>query len=778
MAQAHVLGLPRIGAQRELKFAVEAFWRGEMDVAALQDVGRRIRAANRRAQRDAGLDWIVVGDFHWYDQVLSTLALVGALPARFGASPAALTLADYFAAARGTAAQGAMEMTKWFDTNYHYLVPEYSPQTRFGTGTEWFFEEVTEALAEGDNVKPVLLGPLSLLYLGKEKGGLADRLALLPDLLAQYERVLARLKSLGVQWVQIDEPILALDLPTNWSEAFAPVYARLAPVAPSLLLATYFGDVTEHLSLLTALPVSGLHLDGVRAPKQLEAFARQWPRDKVLSAGVVDARNVWRCDLARAGDMLAPLAEALGERLWVASSGSLMHCPVDLSSESRLDKEVRNWLAFARQKLDEVALLCRSLDPAEFARADVRAAYLADAAAHAARRTSPRIHNSMVQRRLAALTESDARRRSDYPVRAVAQRAWLKLPVLPTTTIGSFPQTASIRAARADFRRRALSHLDYLETMREQIRLAIEKQEAYGLDVLVHGEAERNDMVEYFGEQLWGFVITEHGWVQSYGSRCVKPPVIYGDVYLPEPMTVTWSAYAQQLTDKPVKGMLTGPVTMLQWSFVRDDQPREITALQIALALREEVAALEKAGVRVIQIDEPALREGLPLRERDRAEYLEWAVRAFRVCSCGVADETQIHTHMCYSEFHDILPSIAALDADVISIETTRSDMELLDAFEAFDYPNEIGPGVYDTHSPRVPSQAEIERLIEAALARIPAERLWVNPDCGLKTRDWTQVDAALANMVAAAKAMRARLASARIQAEVQTRLCTQVQAA
>ncbi|VVE36823.1 5-methyltetrahydropteroyltriglutamate--homocysteine S-methyltransferase [Pandoraea soli] len=765
MAQAHVLGLPRIGAHRELKFAVEAYWRGEMSATALQETGRQIRAANRRAQREAGLDWITVGDFHWYDHVLSTLALVGGLPARFGRAPAALSLDDYFVAARGDAGQSAMEMTKWFDTNYHYLVPEYSPQTRFGEGTEWLFDDVAEALAEGGSVKPVLLGPLSLLYLGKEKNGLADRLSLLPDLLTQYERVLARLKTQGVTWVQIDEPILALDLPEPWRDAFTPVYHRLAPVAPSLLLATYFGDVSEHAALLAALPVTGVHLDGVRAPKQLDTFAAQWPQDKVLSAGVVDSRNVWRCDLTKARALLAPLADALGDRLWVGSSGSLMHCPVDLASEGRLDKEVRTWLAFAVQKLGEVTLLRRSLDAMAFASADVSEAFVADAAAQAARRTSPRIHNSVVQKRLAALTDADARRASDYPARAGAQRAWLKLPVLPTTTIGSFPQTPAIRRARADFKRRALSHLDYLETMRAQIRLAVEQQEAYGLDVLVHGEAERNDMVEYFGDLLWGFVITEQGWVQSYGSRCVKPPVIYGDVYLPEPMTVTWSAYAQQLTDKPVKGMLTGPVTMLQWSFVRDDQPRERTALQIALALREEVAALEKAGVRVIQIDEPALREGLPLREGDWPSYLAWAVRAFRVCSSGVADDTQIHTHMCYSEFHDILPSIAALDADVISIETTRSDMELLGAFEAFAYPNEIGPGVYDVHSPRVPSQAEMERLIEAALARIPAERVWINPDCGLKTRDWAQVDSALTNMVAAANAVRKRLSAGQRQA-------------
>ncbi|TAL55473.1 5-methyltetrahydropteroyltriglutamate--homocysteine S-methyltransferase [Pandoraea sp.] len=762
MAGAHVLGLPRIGAHRELKFALEKFWRKEIDETALTHTGRALRHANWQAQREAGaaaglggLDSVTVGDFAWYDHVLNTLAHVGGLPARFGFDARDLDLDAYFAMARGNAAQPALEMTKWFDTNYHYLVPEYSPATTFGEGVNWLFDEVAEAQALGHPVKAVLVGPLTLLYLGKEKDGLADRLTLLPALLAQYERLLARLRAQGVAWVQIDEPLFALDLPAAWLAAAAPAYRRLAPLAPRILLTTYFGDVSEHAALLKALPVAGLHLDLARAPQQLATFVDGYPADKVLSCGVVDGRNVWRHDLAGSLALLAPAHAALGDRLWVGSSCSLLHAPVDARLETQLDDELRAWLAFGRQKLDEIAVLRRALTDGV---ASVQAAFDDTARALAARRSSPRIHNPVVRRKLDGLSEADARRRSDYATRIAAQQAWLKLPLLPTTTIGSFPQTAEIRAARAGFKRKQLTHLDYLEAMRAQIRLAIEKQESYGLDVLVHGEAERNDMVEYFGELLWGYAITENGWVQSYGSRCVKPPVIYGDVYLPEPMTVTWSAYAQSLTSKPVKGMLTGPVTMLQWAFVRDDQPRERTALQIALALRDEVLALEKAGVRVIQIDEPALREGLPLRRRDWAEYLDWAVRAFKVASCAVADDTQIHTHMCYSEFHDILPSIAALDADVISIETTRSDMELLDAFEAFDYPNEIGPGVYDIHSPRVPAQAEMERLIEAALARIPAQRLWVNPDCGLKTRDWAQVDPALTAMVAAAQAVRARL--------------------
>jgi 5-methyltetrahydropteroyltriglutamate--homocysteine methyltransferase len=759
MSTAHILGFPRIGAQRELKFALERYWRDDMPAdgaAALGEGGRALRAAHWRMQREAGLTYVTVGDFAWYDHVLTTLAHVGGLPGRFGFDAAQLTLAQYFAMARGNPAQPAMEMTKWFDTNYHYLVPEYSPSTRFGAGVPWLFDEVEEAQAAGHRAKVALVGPLTLLWLGKERDGLADRLDLLPRLLPAYQALLARLREQGVEWVQIDEPIFALDLPTAWRAAAPAAYEALVPHAPKLLFTTYFDDVSEHAALLKSLPVAGLHIDLVRAPAQLDAFVEDFPADKVLSCGIVDGRNVWRNDLDASLARLAAARDQLGERLWVATSCSLLHTPVDLASEAKLDAELRAWLAFAVQKGREVALLRDALTHGV---AVVAIAFEDARKACAARRTSTRIHNPLVKRRVAALTEADATRRSSYEARAVAQRARFDLPLLPTTTIGSFPQTAAIRAARAAHKQGKLSHLDYLEAMREQVRFAIDRQLDYGLDVLVHGEAERNDMVEYFGELLWGFAITENGWVQSYGSRCVKPPLIYGDVYMPEPMTVGWATYAQSLTDKPVKGMLTGPVTMLQWSFVRDDQPRSQTALQIALALRQETLALEAAQIGMIQIDEPALREGLPLKAHERAGYLEWAVRAFRIAASGVADETQIHTHMCYSEFGDILPSIAALDADVISIETTRSNMELLGAFETFEYRNEIGPGVYDIHSPRVPTSDEMAALIGLALQRIPAERLWVNPDCGLKTRDWHQVDPALTAMVEAAKKTRAALA-------------------
>ncbi|WJF90965.1 5-methyltetrahydropteroyltriglutamate--homocysteine S-methyltransferase [Paraburkholderia bonniea] len=759
MSTAHILGFPRIGADRELKFALERYWRDGMkaqDEAALRDTGRALRASHWRTQQDGGLTYVTVGDFAWYDHVLTTLAHVGGLPQRFGFDAAQLTLAQYFALARGNPAQPAMEMTKWFDTNYHYLVPEYSPATQFGPGVEWLFDEVSEAQAAGHQPKVALVGPLSLLWLGKARDGLSDTLSLLERLLPAYQRLLARLREQGVEWVQIDEPIFALDLPEAWRAAAPAAYAALAPHAPKLLFTTCFDDVSEHAAWLKALPVAGLHLDLVRAPAQLEIFLADYPADKVLSCGVVDGRNVWRNDLDATLARLEAARAQLGERLWVGSSCSLLHAPVDLNHEPRLDAELRSWLAFAVQKVREVALLRDALTQGR----DVAAAeFDAARAAAAARRTSSRIHNPLVKRQVEALTEAQAQRSSGYAQRAQVQRERFALPLLPTTTIGSFPQTAEIRAARAAYKQGGLSHLDYLEAMRGHIRQAIDKQLSYGLDVLVHGEAERNDMVEYFGELLWGYAITANGWVQSYGSRCVKPPLIYGDVYLPEPMTVGWATYAQSLTDKPVKGMLTGPVTMLQWSFVRDDQPRSQTALQIALALRQETQALEAAHIGMIQIDEPALREGLPLKARERAAYLRWAVQAFRVAASGVKDETQIHTHMCYSEFGDILPSIAALDADVISIETTRSNMELLDAFETFEYPNEIGPGVYDIHSPRVPTADEMAALIGLALERIPAQRLWVNPDCGLKTRDWQQVDPALVAMVEAAKKARAALA-------------------
>ncbi|MEC5218608.1 5-methyltetrahydropteroyltriglutamate--homocysteine methyltransferase [Actimicrobium sp. GrIS 1.19] len=755
MTTAHILGFPRIGAQRELKFAQEAFWRDEITETDLRGIGQTLRQRHWQQQADAGMNMVTVGDFAWYDQVLSTLALLGATPTRLKTVPSQLTLSDYFTMARGDTTHFAMEMTKWFDTNYHYLVPEWTADVRFDGGVDWLFDEIAEARAAGHRTKVVLIGPLTLLHRGKIKSGLTHALDLLPAAVAGYQGLLKRLQYAGIDWVQIDEPILALDLDARWRAAFAPTYQALAADAPPILLATYFDDVSEHAALLHSLPVAGVHLDLVRAPQQLDTLLADWPADRILSAGVVDGRNVWRADLDAALATLTPLHDKLGERLWIAASCSLLHVPTDLDQESALDAELTSWLAFAVQKLAEIRLLKGALDGAP----DVDAFHAARQARQA-RFMSPRIHNQLVQKRLQGVSEALTQRQSPFNQRIEQQRARWQLPLFPTTTIGSFPQTAAIRQARAAHKRGALAHLDYLEQMRAEISSVVEQQEQLGLDVLVHGEAERNDMVEYFGEQLWGYAFTQHGWVQSYGSRCVKPPIIYGDVYRPEAITVGWSRYAQSLTLKPMKGMLTGPVTMLQWSFVRDDQPRATTALQIALALRDEVGDLEQAGIGMIQIDEPAFREGLPLKARDWPAYLDWAVKAFRISAAGVADQTQIHTHMCYAEFNDILPWIAAMDADVITIETSRSDMELLDGFGAFAYPNDIGPGVYDIHAPRIPQVEEMTRLLRKARGVIPDARLWVNPDCGLKTRSWPETQQALHNMVRAAQALRQEVAA------------------
>jgi 5-methyltetrahydropteroyltriglutamate--homocysteine methyltransferase len=754
MARTHILGFPRIGAQRELKFAQESFWRGEADEAHLRDVAKALRARHWEHQRAAKLDFVAAGDFSYYDQMLSLSALLGALPERFGFNPAALTLAQYFELARGNAAQPAMEMTKWFDTNYHYLVPELGPHTAFEAGVDWFFDEIDEALALKLALKPVLIGPLTYLRLSKSHVADFDRLSLLPKLVARYARVLAQLKARGIEWVQLDEPALCLDLEANWREAFASAYQVLGDCGVKVLLATYFESAAEHVELVAALPVHGVHIDLIRAPQQLDAWRAALPTQAVLSAGVIDGRNIWRADSSAIVQALKHTHDALGERLWIAPSCSLLHVPVSLNTENKLDAEFKSWLAFATEKLHEVSTIAQALTRPAAVANELAAA----SAARESRRNSSAVVNALVQKRMAAVTDAMTARQSPFAERNRVQRDALQLPPLPTTTIGSFPQTSDIRQARAAFKAGTLNAFDYLERMRAEIATAVRRQEALGIDVLVHGEAERNDMVEYFGEQLWGYAFTENGWVQSYGSRCVKPPIIYGDVYRPEPMTVETTKYAQSLTTRPMKGMLTGPVTMLQWSFVRDDQPRSITALQLALAIREEVADLEKAGIRIIQIDEPAFREGLPLRRADWPAYLEWATRAFRLSAAGVEDATQIHTHMCYSEFNDILPSIAAMDADVITIETSRSAMELLDGFGAFAYPNEIGPGVYDIHSPRVPGADAIERLLERACQVIPAERLWVNPDCGLKTRGWSETEAALTNMVQAAKTLREKL--------------------
>ncbi|HUX64639.1 5-methyltetrahydropteroyltriglutamate--homocysteine S-methyltransferase [Sulfuricella sp.] len=773
MTTTHTLGFPRMGAQRELKFALEKHWRGEISAAGLEAVGRELRARHWALQREAGLDFVTVGDFAFYDHVAAHVQLLGCEPARFGFTVREPELARYFAMARGVAGEvpvcgcgqihgadvvgkPALEMTKWFDTNYHYLVPEFTSDTGFHLASERLFDEVAEARALGYPVKAVLVGPLTFLWLGKEKTTQFDRLGLLEKLLPVYCEILVRLKASGVEWVQMDEPILGLDLPAAWKKAFEGAYWRLASTGTKLLLATYFSALGENLRMACQLPVAGLHVDAVRAPQELIGAADWLPAHKVLSVGIVGGRNVWRTDPDYALAVLRPVHEKRGENLWLAPSCSLMHVPVGLEAEAGLDAELKSWLAFAVEKLGELSMLKHVLDEGE---ASVVGELAAARAALISRRSSARVSNPRVAERIAGLPADADRRASSFAVRQAVQRARFNLPRFPTTTIGSFPQTAEIRAARAAFRRGEIGEEEYRSRMYAEIAVAVRKQEELGLDVLVHGEPERNDMVEYFGEQLAGFVFTRNGWVQSYGSRCVKPPIIYGDVSRPAAMTVEWAAYAQGLTARPMKGMLTGPVTILQWSFVRDDQPRADTALQIALAIRDEVEDLEKAGIGIIQIDEPAIREGLPLRRAQWQAYLSWATRVFRVSASGVTDDTQIHTHMCYSEFNDILPEIAAMDADVITIETSRSDMELLRGFGDFNYPNEIGPGVYDIHSPRVPTVDEMVRLLEKAAAVIPAGNLWVNPDCGLKTRGWEETEAALANMVEAARRVRAVIA-------------------
>ncbi|SDN31387.1 5-methyltetrahydropteroyltriglutamate--homocysteine S-methyltransferase [Polaromonas sp. JS666] len=778
MVHTHTLGFPRMGAHRELKFALEKHWRGEIDLAALQAAGAELRERHWAVQKEAGLDFVTVGDFAFYDHVANHIQMLGCEPARFGFTGQEPALGRYFAMARGVNAEAghshsadcgcaeggagggsfALEMTKWFDTNYHYLVPEFGPGTEFSLACERLFDEVAQAQEAGHTVKAVLLGPLSFLWLGKEKVPGFDRFSLLGKLLPVYEKILARLKAQGVEWVQMDEPILGLDLPPAWSQAFESSYWRLARSGLKLLLATYFSPLQENLRMACQLPVAGLHVDAVRAPEELVGVADWLPSHKVLSVGIVDGRNIWRTDPDAALARLRPVAEKHQGELWLAPSCSLLHVPYSLQAEDTLDAELKSWLAFAVEKLFELRMLKAALEGRE---SSVQAELAAARLAAQARRNSPRVHRATVAARLARAAAGADRRPSPFSRRQQVQRQRFALPLFPTTSIGSFPQTAEIRAARAAFKRGEIGKSQYAEKMQAEIRLAVRKQEELGLDVLVHGEAERNDMVEYFGEQLDGFAFTAKGWVQSYGSRCVKPPVIYGDVARPAAMTVAWTVYAQSLTKRPMKGMLTGPITILQWSFVRDDQPRSLTAGQIAWAIRDEVVDLEGAGIGIIQIDEPAIREGLPLRRAGWKPYLEWATRAFRISASGVADGTQIHTHMCYSEFNDILPEIAAMDADVITIETSRSDMELLRGFGDFKYPNEIGPGVYDIHSPRVPTVDEMVRLLRKAAAVIPAENLWINPDCGLKTRGWPETEAALGNMVRAAREVREALAAA-----------------
>jgi 5-methyltetrahydropteroyltriglutamate--homocysteine methyltransferase len=759
MVTTHNLGFPRIGGQRELKFALERFWRGETSVEDLEQTGKTLRLRHWTLQAD--LDLVPVGDFSFYDHVLDTSQLLDNLPSRVDKNADAMT--QYFQASRGQAGSSccnhqvaAAEMTKWFDTNYHYLVPEFNAETAFKACPERLLAQIKEAKAAGFKIKPVLVGPVSYLWLGKTKDE-TDKLALLNKLLPVYAEILDQLADNGVEWVQIDEPVLVTELSTEWQQALQKAYFSLAKCRVKLLLTTYFGQLQQNLQLACELPTAGLHIDAISAADELVRVVDWLPSHKVLSVGIINGRNIWKTDLNRALELLEPIHTRLAERLWLAPSCSLLHVPIDLNSEHNLAEETLDWLAFAVQKLEELSILAQALN---LGREGVAAQLAENKQSIQRRQQSTRVHNPAVKQRCEATHSASGQRQSTYSQRAALQQQALQLPAFPTTTIGSFPQTNVIRQTRKQFRLGQLADAEYRQQMQAEIRYAIDKQLELGLDVLVHGEAERNDMVEYFGQQLQGFAFTDYGWVQSYGSRCVKPPIIYGDVSRPDPMTVEWIQYAQSLTDKPVKGMLTGPVTILNWSFVRDDQPRSETCKQISLAIRDEVIDLESAGVNIIQIDEAALREGLPLRQSQWQTYLEWAVECFRITANGVSDETQIHTHMCYSEFNDIIEAIAAMDADVITIETSRSQMELLDVFQEFDYPNAIGPGVYDIHSPNIPSEQEMVELLKLAAQRIDKTLLWVNPDCGLKTRRWEEVEPALKAMVSAAKSLRVKLAA------------------
>lgn len=763
MVTIHNLGFPRIGEKRELKFAQEKYWNNSISQHELQKVATTLRDKHWRHQ--AALDLSPVGDFSFYDQVLDTSFLLGNIPQRVhdlttrGQKPSPETeLDNYFRVARGRASIdepeqtciAAGEMTKWFDTNYHYIVPEFNQATEFSLNAQNLLNQIHEAKLLAVNFKPVVIGPVTYLWLGKSKDN-SNKLELLDKLLPIYSQLFEELRSAGVDWVQIDEPLLVTELSADWQDAIEKAYSTLQDSPVKLLLTTYFGPLQDNLSLACTLPVDGLHIDAVNAGEEIDKVVSLLPDHKILSLGVINGRNIWKTDLQAALQKLKPIYATLKERLWLAPSCSLLHVPVDLNNELELDTEIKAWLAFAVQKLDELNILARALD-----NQDAMSKQLANnSAAIISRQLSARVHNPEVKQRCDKVTSKMGDRHSRFKQRTLIQQQKFNLPLYPTTTIGSFPQTKEIRQARRDYRLGKLSKEAYQTLMKNEIEHCIRDQEALELDVLVHGEPERNDMVEYFGEQLTGYSFTQFGWVQSYGSRCVKPPIIFGDISRPSAMTVDWINYAQSLTDKPLKGMLTGPVTILNWSFVRDDQARSLTCLQLALAIRDEVLDLEKSGIHIIQIDEAALREGLPLRKAKWKTYLDWAVKSFRITANGVKDETQIHTHMCYSEFNDIIESIANMDADVITIETSRSDMELLDVFDQFQYPNEIGPGVYDIHSPNIPTVESIVNLMQKATKRIPAERLWVNPDCGLKTRSWDEVKPALANMVKASKVLK-----------------------
>ncbi|MDE3020954.1 MAG: 5-methyltetrahydropteroyltriglutamate--homocysteine S-methyltransferase [Pseudomonadota bacterium] len=751
MAILHISGFPRIGRKREFKHALDAYWSGKIPEAELIAVANAIQEDSWRIQKMHGLDWLTAGDFSYYDLMLDLTVMLGVIPERFRG----LELTDidsYFTMARGAKNTPPLSLTKWFDTNYHYLAPEIHASTGFSVNSTAFTEKIRASALHGLPVKATLIGPLTWLYLARVEKEDFDKLSILPALVEAFNNILDESKKAGATLVELYEPVLSLDLPESWIRNLKPAFEVFSKTVP-VLLTTTFGSVVHIAPTLIELDIAGLHLDLVRDPGQLDRFLETYPTNRFLSLGVVDGRNVFKANLSLILDQIQPAYHKLGERLWLAPSCSLLHCPIDVLNEAHLDDSLKSWLSFSIQKLDELAILKRGLEKGKSAIS--QELQLSDHVAQARHETA-HAKNNIVRKRVESLTVQDETRDNSFPVRKIKQQQKLGLPLLPTTTIGSFPQTDSIRRARSNFRTGRIDSAEYHEFISHEIRIAIQRQQDIGLDVLVHGEPERSDMVEFFAEALDGFLLTENGWVQSYGSRCVKPPVLYGDISRPRPITVGWAHFAQSIANRPVKGMLTGPVTLLGWSFVHENLSRDAILMQLALAVRDEVKDLEAAGIAIIQIDEPAFREGLPLRQELRKIWLDHAIRAFAIASSGVSDATQIHTHMCYSEFGEIFDAIKALDADVISIEASRSQMTLLEDIPA--YPNDIGPGVYDIHSPRVPDLTEITALIERALQKIPVERLWINPDCGLKTRNWTEVESALRNMVKAARCIRSQL--------------------
>ncbi|MGH1404190.1 MAG: 5-methyltetrahydropteroyltriglutamate--homocysteine S-methyltransferase [Alphaproteobacteria bacterium] len=770
MVLATNLGFPRIGDMRQLKKAVESYWKGKSTKEELLAVGKELRAHNWKLQKDAGLNHIPSNDFAFYDQVLDMITTLGIIPSRYNWDGGSVDLDTYFAMARGAQKDGidvtAMEMTKWFDTNYHYIVPEFEEGFAPKLSSTKIFDQYQEAKDQGIETRPVLVGPATFTFIGKAQYDGFNHEETVKKLIPVYNEILEKLAAQGAQWVQIDEPVFALDLCEIGQAVVKAAYEGIKkPEGLKIIVTSYFDTLRGNADQFFGLPVDALHVDLCRGPNQANTAANNAESaldealakigDKTLSVGIVDGRNIWKNDIAKSLGFVEKAVAKLGaDKVFVAGSSSLLHTPVDLRNETQLDDKIKSWMAYATQKLDEISTIAKGANEGRDA---ISSEIAASDAVQEDRRTSVRIHDDAVKARVSNITPEITNRKSPFETRQKVQHAALNLPLYPTTTIGSFPQTPEIRKARSSFKKGTISEAEYKEAMEAEIRTVVDYQHKADIDVLVHGEPERNDMVEYFGEQLAGFAFSKFGWVQSYGSRCVKPPIIYGDVSRPTPMTVEWSKYAQAQTDKIMKGMLTGPITILQWSFVRDDQPRSQTSKQIAFAIRDEVADLEAAGIKMIQIDEAAFREGLPLRKSDWKAYLDNAVEDFRITACCVEDETQIHTHMCYSEFNDVIDSIGAMDADVISIECSRSQMELLESFIDYKYPNEIGPGVYDIHSPRVPKTEEMVILLEKAKQNLDERQIWVNPDCGLKTRGWPEVEDALKNMVEAAKDLRAK---------------------